>query len=40
MVSSFIRHQWLQRPGVTMSLSEAYEQWKAAASAPKPEQLT
>ena len=29
MVSSFIRHQWLERPGVTMSLSEAYEKWKA-----------
>ena len=28
-VSSFIRHQWLERPGVTMSLSEAYEKWKA-----------
>ncbi len=30
LVASFIRHQWLERPGVTMSLSEAYEKWKTA----------
>jgi hypothetical protein len=29
LVSSFIHHQWLEQPGVTMSLSEAYEKWKA-----------
>ena len=29
LVASFIRHQWLERPGVTMSLTEAYEKWKA-----------
>jgi hypothetical protein len=29
LIASFIRHQWLERPGVTMSLSEAYEKWKA-----------
>lgn len=28
LVASFIRHQWLERPGVTMSLGEAYEKWK------------
>jgi hypothetical protein len=28
LISSFIRHQWLERPGVTMSLSEAYDKWK------------
>jgi hypothetical protein len=30
LVASFIRHEWLERPGATMSLSEAYEKWKAA----------
>jgi hypothetical protein len=38
LVASFIRHQWLERPGVTMSLSEAYETWKAAQnSSPRSE---
>jgi hypothetical protein len=30
LIASFIRHEWLERPGATMSLSEAYEKWKAA----------
>jgi hypothetical protein len=29
LVASFIRHEWLERSGATMSLSEAYEKWKA-----------
>jgi hypothetical protein len=29
LVSSFIRHQWLEQPDVTMSLSEACERCKA-----------
>lgn len=29
LVAGFIRHQWLEQPGVTMSLSEAYDKWKA-----------
>jgi hypothetical protein len=32
LVTSFIRHQWLEVPGITMSLSEAYEMWKALQS--------
>lgn len=28
LVAGFIRRQWLEQPGVTMSLSEAYEKWK------------
>jgi hypothetical protein len=40
LVASFIRHEWLERSGAMMSLSEAYEKWKVAASAPEPEQLT
>jgi hypothetical protein len=34
LVSSFIHHQWLERSGFTMSLSEAYEKWKALKSSP------
>ncbi|MGH7879571.1 MAG: hypothetical protein ACREQD_08755, partial [Candidatus Binataceae bacterium] len=34
LIASFIRHQWLERPGVTMSLSEAYEKWKALQNPP------
>ncbi len=33
LIGSFIRHQYLERPGVTMSLSEAYEKWKTLQSA-------
>jgi hypothetical protein len=29
LIASFIHHQWLEKPGVTMSLSDAYEKWKA-----------
>jgi hypothetical protein len=29
LLSSFIHHQWLEQSGVTISLSEAYEKWKA-----------
>jgi hypothetical protein len=36
LVASFIRHQWLERPGVTMSLSEAYEKWKALQNSAIP----
>jgi hypothetical protein len=28
VLASFVRHQWLERPDVTMSLTEAYERWK------------
>jgi hypothetical protein len=38
LVASFIRHEWLERPGATMSLSEAYEKWQAArVSSPRAE---
>jgi hypothetical protein len=38
LVASFIRHQWLEPSGATMSLSEAYEKWKAAqVSSPRSE---
>jgi hypothetical protein len=39
LVASFIRHQWIEQPGVTMSISEAYEKWKtiqATATATEP----
>jgi hypothetical protein len=28
LLASFIRHQWLEQAGVTMSMGEAYEKWK------------
>jgi len=27
-IADFIRHRWWEAPGVTMSLTEAYEKWK------------
>jgi hypothetical protein len=33
LLSSFIHHQWLERSGFTMSLSEAYEKWKVIKGA-------
>ena len=39
LIASFVRHQWLEQPRVTMSLTEAYERWKiiqAAGLSTKP----
>lgn len=33
LLAAFIRHQWLEKPEITMSLSEAYEKWKAIKGA-------
>jgi hypothetical protein len=35
LIASFIRHQWLEKPGITISLSEAYEKWKAIQAEAK-----
>jgi hypothetical protein len=35
LVASFIRLEWLERPGATMSLSEAYEKWEGRRLCPQ-----
>jgi hypothetical protein len=33
-VADFVRHRWLEAPGVTISLTEAYDKWKARQLSP------
>lgn len=37
LLAAFILHQWLEQPGVTMSLGEAYDKWKAIRASSPPE---